>query len=332
MFDIHTITKYFNRQKNNYKLQKNNIYSKISKTNKISLNKENNKQQFNKKFNEYINRFINFLNINPNINLELFYENLKSLIIKEKGTFNKLLFIKSLTKGQYDGYDNKIVVLREDSFYSIYHELLHCASRRIIENEMNVGFHKFSVNEKNGKIIFNMGKSLNEGYTTLLEKRYFSCIEHTQKRGYVIEEFISLMLEKIVGKEEMEKLYFSADLDGLIAYLKQYSNEEDIYLFLQYFDKVFVNSKTKVKPKDAEYIYKFIAIFLLKSYIHKLGRLIQNNEINREEFLESFDEFVRLLSINAICDNKNTYYLLTPEITDQILDEVCEELDNKQKK
>ena len=61
MFDIHTITKYFNRQKNNYKLQKNNIYSKISKTNKISLNKENNKQQFNKKFNEYINRFINFL-------------------------------------------------------------------------------------------------------------------------------------------------------------------------------------------------------------------------------------------------------------------------------
>ena len=36
-----------------------------------------------------------------------------------------------------------------------------------------------------------MGKALNEGYTTLLEKRYFDSIDHIQKRGYVIEEFIS---------------------------------------------------------------------------------------------------------------------------------------------
>ena len=213
MFKVNTSIKKNNKQNRNYSLQNNNTYSKIFIH---SFDKEIN-YSFDKKFNEYINKFINFINTNPNIDLKLFYQNLKSLIIEEKRTFNQLFFIKSLTKGHYDGYDNKIVVLEEDNFYSIYHELLHCASRRIIENEMNVGFHKFSVNETNGKIIFNMGKSLNEGYTTLLEKRYFGCIEHTQKRGYVIEEFISLMLEKIVGKEVMEKLYFTADLDGLIA-------------------------------------------------------------------------------------------------------------------
>ena len=130
MFDFSTITKYLNRQKTNYKLQKNNINSKISKSTKINFDKEN-KQQFDKKFNEYINRFIDFINVNPNIDLKLFYENLKGLIIKEKRTFNYLFFIKSDTKGQYDGYDNKILVLREDNFYSIYHELLHCASRRL---------------------------------------------------------------------------------------------------------------------------------------------------------------------------------------------------------
>ena len=330
MFDFSTITKYLNRQKTNYKLQKNNINSKISKSTKINFDKEN-KQQFDKKFNEYINRFIDFINVNPNIDLKLFYENLKGLIIKEKRTFNYLFFIKSDTKGQYDGYDNKILVLREDNFYSIYHELLHCDSRRITENEMNVGFHKFVVDEKSAKITFNMGKSLNEGYTTLLEKRYFSSINHVQERGYIIEEFISLMLEKIVGKEEMEKFYFSANLDVLINHLKQFSNEEDIYSFLTYFDKILVSINKKIKPKEAEYIYKFIGGFLLKLYVYKLVMLFKNNMINNEIFLESLDDFIRLLSTKSVFDNKNTYYFLTEDFTDQILDEINEDLDNKQR-
>lgn len=328
MFGFDTIIKYFSAQKTNYILHKDNAYSKIS--NSIQLNKETN-QQFNKKFDEYINRFINFINTNPNIDLKLFYENLKSLIIKEKRTFNKFLFITSYTKGHYDGYDNKILVLKEDNFYSIYHELLHCASRRIINQQMNVGFHKFAVDEKTGKITFNLGKALNEGYTTLLEKRYFGFIEHTQKRGYVIEEFISSKLEEIVGKDEMEKLYFNADLDGLINYLKQFSNEEDVYLFLEYFDKILVTAKKKVKSEEAEYIYKFIGAFLLKVYVYKLGILIENNTINSEEFLNSMDDFIKVLSINYVFDKKNNYYFLTNDFTNQILDEIYEELDNEQK-
>ena len=196
---------------------------------------------------------------------------------------------------------------------------------------MNVGFHKFVVDEKSAKITFNMGKSLNEGYTTLLEKRYFSSINHVQERGYIIEEFISLMLEKIVGKEEMEKFYFSANLDVLINHLKQFSNEEDIYSFLTYFDKILVSINKKIKPKEAEYIYKFIGGFLLKLYVYKLVMLFKNNMINNEIFLESLDDFIRLLSTKSVFDNKNTYYFLTEDFTDQILDEINEDLDNKQR-
>lgn len=61
---------------------------------------------------------------------------------------------------------------------------------------MNVGFHKSAVNGKSGKTTFNIGKALNEGYTTLLEKRYFGSIEHTQKRGYVKEDLLHLHLSK----------------------------------------------------------------------------------------------------------------------------------------
>ena len=41
-----------------------------------------------------------------------------------------------------------------------------------------------------------MGKALTEGYTTLLEKRYFDKIEHSQKYGYQVETFIAEIVEK----------------------------------------------------------------------------------------------------------------------------------------
>ena len=327
MFNFNIITKYFNKTKNNYTIQKNNAYSKIYDSPQMLFNK-NEKYLFDEKFNKYINTFVELISKNPNIDLKLFYENLKTLIIKERKKF----FIKTHTKGHYNSYDNKIVVIEEDNFYSIYHELLHCASRKITENKMNTGFHKFVVDEKNKKILFNVGKALNEGYTTLLEKRYFDSVEHTQKRGYVIEEFIATMLEKIVTNKEMEKLYFNADFDGLISYLKDFSNEEDIYLFFKFFDKVFVNSKKKITPKEAKYFYEFIARFLLKTYICRLIYLLQNDLIKRKEFEDLFDDFVEKLSINAVYDKKNTYNFLTPEITDQILDQVNDDLDNKTKK
>lgn len=327
MFNFSIVTNYLKKYKNNYNIKKENKYYKLSKSPKLNIYR-NDTYFFDKKFNEHVNTFINFLEAKPNINLKLFYKNLKTLIIKERKKF----FIKTHTKGHYNSSDNKIVVLEDDNFYAIYHELLHCASRKIEGNKMNTGFHKFVVDENAKKILFNEGKALNEGYTTLLEKRYFSLIEHTQERGYVIEEFIASLLEKIVTSEEMEKLCFNADFDGLVNYLKDFSNEEDIYLFFKYFDKVFVNSKEKLTPKEAKYCYEFIACFLLKTYICKLIYLLQNDSITRKEFEELFDDFVEKLSINTVYDKKNTYNFLTPEITDQILDQVNDDLDNRTKK
>ena len=329
MFNFSTITKYFTKAKD-CSIQKSNVYSNILESPQIIFN-PNEKYLFDEKFNEYINTFITFISKNPNIDLKLFYENLKTLIIEEKANFNKFLFIKSCTTGRYNGYDNKILIRREDNFYSIYHELLHCASRRVINEEMNVGFHKFTVEEKTGQITSNIGKSLNEGYTTLLEKRYFGSIEHTQKRGYVKEEFISSMLEQIVGKEEMEKLYFNADLDGLIECLKQFSREKDIYLFLEYFDKILVTAKKKTRPKDAKHIYKFIGEFLLKLQTYKAIMLFESDKINGDEFLTLIDDSIILLSSKYVIYKKSTYDFLTKDLADQILDQINEDLDNKQK-
>lgn len=306
------------------------MYKIIKKTNNYDL-KYNHKNQNISKFNEYINNFINFINSNQNIDLKLFYENLKNLVIKKKTLFNKFFFIKYNIRGYYDGLKNKIVIIKEDNFYSIYHELLHCASRKIIGNEINIGFHKFIIDNKSNKIIFNMGKSLNEGYTALLEKRYFSNIKHNQKSGYIIEEFIASMIEKIIGKDHMEKLYFNADLCGLINYLKEFASYNDIILFLMYFNKISITSNVKTNPKEIEYIYKFIGAFLLKTYTYKLGRSFENNEIKYDKFKVLMNDFINELMTNSTLYNKNTYYFLTKKFACEILNQINENLDIKQK-
>jgi len=329
MFNISIITKYFTKSKK-YSIKKRNIYSNISKPPKIIYN-QNEKYLFDKKFNEYINTFITIMSKNPNINLKLFYENLKTLIIKEKKNLNNIFLIKISGRGFYDLDENKILIQRDDNFFTIYHELLHCASRKVTNTQINTGFYKFIIDKKTKKITFKIGKALTEGYTTLLEKRYFDCIEHTQKYGYSVETFIAEIVEKIVGKDEMEKLYFNADFDGLIQNLKQFSNEEDIYCFLKYFDKILITSNNRVSSKGKKHIYKSMAYFLLKSYICKLIALLQKDKITREDFENLFDEFVENLSVHYVNNKKNTYYFLTEEFTNQILDEINEDLTNKQK-
>ena len=328
MFNFSVITNYCNKLKRNYVLQKNHTYSKISKSPNINFNTEN-KYLFNNKFNEHINNFIKFIEENSNADLKLFYENLKTLIIKEKRNFNTFLFIKTSVQGHYSAYINKISVLKDDNFYSIYHELLHCASRKLIDDKLFVGFHKLIYCKKENLIIESIGTGITEGYTALLEDRYFSSLNHNNKKGYHIEKHICSFVEKIIEKDEMEKLYFSANPDGLIECLQNFSNEEDIRLFLSYLDKIC--KEKKIKPTTLKKIYMFIGAFLLKAYISKLITMFKTKEINRLEFENLFDEFIQELSSYSICDKKETYYFMTKELTDQILDEVNDALDKKQK-
>lgn len=327
---INVVLKYYNKIKKLSLIKKEAPFKKAS-LNENMKNKIDIKSLFNKKFEENIDIFTNSLKTNPNVDLTLFFENLKTLIIEEKNNFNKFIFIKTSTTGHYYGYENKITLLKEDIFYSIYHELLHCASRKYREKQLNCGFYKFIYDDKKKKTIFKLGKGLTEGYTALLEERYFNYINKNKSSSYVVEKFIAEFIERIVEKEKMEKLYFNADLDGLIKELKVFSNEEDIYSFLNYLDTILKGNKKDTTPKKLNEIYEFIARFLLKSYVCKLIALLNNKTISRSTFCNLFDDFVEELSTNVVHNKKNTYYFLTEERTNRLLGEINEALDKKEK-
>ena len=97
---------------------------------------------------------------------------------------------------------------------TIFHELFHISSFRKNEEFYTLGFHF----RKKDNSLVNCGRGINEGYTELLTHRYTD-YSSSSSVPYQINEEIARLVEMIVGQDEMEKLYFSANLDGLIEKL-----------------------------------------------------------------------------------------------------------------
>ena len=147
----------------------------------------------------------------------------------------------------------------------IAHELLHMSTSKIEENTFYCGFQQ--TNKKTG---INIGIALNEGYTEHLNQQYF--FPDYFDDSYIHEQSIAYEIEKIVGKEKMEKYYFNADLYSLIQELTKYAELEEIITFLRDFDKLHVKPvPLEQKEKDFKALRKRIA----KIYLNKQKMLLE---------------------------------------------------------
>lgn len=318
------VTKYINILKT-ISLKKENKYNfNLSKQPNIKINQLNNDEviyNFNEKFNKYIDNFILYIKKeNPNINLDLLFENLKTLTIKEKFNFNKFILFKSIIKASYDPKENTIYLLKDNYINSIYHELLHCATKTTHNEITLVGFSQ----SRNG---IEIGRGINEGYTALLEKRYFNV-----KSKYEMEKYIASLLEKIIGKEKMENLYFNADLDNVIEELKKFISEEDAIIFITYLDEISNKLKFSKPIEDVNKKISFISKFLISCYSKKIYKLYVDNLISFDDFKRENSNFINLLCIDYLTKN-NKYTFLTPEEANEFVKNLVDEtLERENKK
>lgn len=163
--------------------------------------------------------------------LSMLRKNISSLTISElSGKEKKSLY------GVYDLYDNSIRLCKEDFKDTFPHEMFHMATTKINKFFLSCGFH-FSNDE------FDLGKAINEGYSEILSYRYFG--SDISSSLYIDDVNNCWFLEKIVGKELMEKFYMSSDLFGLIQELSKYSSRADTVRFICYSDYI-LECKDKV--------------------------------------------------------------------------------------
>ena len=275
--------------------------------------KYNSLDQFNMSnpiFKQIINDFIITLKKHfPEEYLNNFYNNINELKIRDKK-------LKGLN-GQYKIDKNEIYIRNNMKVSDIrgvlYHELFHMASSAYKKGRRYSGFSQRTKSRK--KVI---GNGINEGYTELLAHRY--CEERFDV-AYVEECNIVLCLETIIGKEEMSKLYFNANLRGLIDRLQEYSNESDIIRFILSVDSLQKYYSEIITEMEFKHSLNIAYIFLLKTYIKKQEKEYKENNITIDEFIDRIAEYIFSLKLVSSSSKETTYSLEMKNILRTVLED-----------
>lgn len=255
----------------------------------------------------------------PREDLINFFNNINELRVKNKRFSIWNFILQRNTIACYNVKSNKILV---GAKWALYHELFHMACSININGILYSGFSQSSFRPN----ILALGRGLNEGYTDLLAVRYFGHKGITI--SYKFEADIAEKLELIVGQQKMESLYLNSNLHGLIDELKEYSSEEEIMNFicgLDFLSEHLNNNSLKMLKKGMLVRrLKEVNEFLLKAYIIKLKKQIENETLQVDKAVNLLSDYISALGL-SITIKKNTYTYLTIDRITEIFEEVLGE-------
>lgn len=204
-----------------------NSTEKLVIKNKPSIKNEIEYDKFGE-YKELVKEFVRiFKNNFSDDQINNLLSNLETLSIKKEipnklfnfSTFNSLAYYNSL--------ENEIVMETDDYKYiknTLYHELLHVASRREKGNDYYCGFDIRNI----------IGIGLNEDYTEYLLEKYFKEEANYEKRANFLR-----IIENIIGEERLEELYFNADLPTFINELSKYTDKKEAIRLLYEYDALY---------------------------------------------------------------------------------------------
>ena len=235
------------------------------------------------KYNSVVEKFKSVLDEKlPHCNNRGFYERIERLQLYEKEKHH----LNPTASGRY--YDRKNILeiylknIKSESCLSeeqqkeevITHELLHMATTYQKGSVILCGFGQSIGNN------FRQGIGINEGYTELLNMRYFN--HKIPSHAYLEEQLIALGFEQIIGRKKMESLYFDADLMGLIKEVEKYAPAHEITQIIGQLDKAMEIQKTS---KD-EYIaiIRDIRAKLANINMEKQRHLLMSGQITTDEY------------------------------------------------
>ena len=228
--------------------------------------------------------------------LKFLRRNISSLSVSKYNEVNRLKYRASEETGAaYWVKENKVIIYEyDDILISIFHELLHMSSSMYKDGINYSGF------SQTGPRNFRIGNGLNEGYTQLLCKRYFSDQKINNSYPYFVH--YAKLLERIVGKDRMQSYYMSADLRSLIEDLKQYSSEEEIMRFINNLDFIFFEvgyftSENHLIREELTNIMQEINTFIVNAFIEKYKdstiRFYESGQFDK--MIKSKEEFNELI-------------------------------------
>lgn len=224
---------------------------------------------------EYLKNFLNVMNENfEEKDLRNLYDNITWLLVKRKR------FLKS--DGEYEVLENILSYHKNNDPDSINHELLHLSANPYDDSDVSSGF-SYTVDD------ITIGRGIDEGYTELMNKRYFNS---KSQNTYEKEVFVMEQLEKLVGQKNMEKYYLNANLYQLIKSLQNYYSLEEIERFICALDFINIYDEKRFLADiewEEYFVQKDITIlFLFKGFIKNINK-------NNIDLKETIINYINLL-------------------------------------
>jgi len=262
-----------------YKMRKN---PQIKKTPKVECQKKEVSFDKDKLIINYYKKIIKL----KHCNLDFFYNNIATLKLDKRPTLRK-----HNISANYYLINKNIISLTDDD--SISHELTHMSTSCYDKPDSFCGFSQDQ-----------LANGLNEGYTELISRRYFD----SDRYSYIAEVKIANNLERIVGKEKMEQLFFEANLYELIEMLSKYDSKDNVLKFINSIDfisEVIDDSWMRDRfIKKIKRSLKFVNLCMLKWYVLKQKELYDKKKITYNGLISKIKNFSEnLTSIKDMDDN-----------------------------
>lgn len=193
-------------------------------------------------------------------------------------------------------------IIEFESKRSAYHETLHMASS-CYDSETDILFSGFSYTSKKEEI----GVGITEGYVELLcdrDERNGRSIPRIYDDGTYIVEYeyvkqLARQLEIIIGKEKLEKIFFTSGYNGLIDEFKKLGkSEKEILKFFKNCDIAVLNEGYSIKPFEKRTLeaQRFLYDICLEKFPEKkekfeYEKLYKSNESRSLICDRYYDEF-----------------------------------------
>ncbi len=226
-----------------------------------------------------------FINKTSNFNFRNINKTLETLNITNIKFPESLLKIK---EGDYSIIENEIRI-RKDKIDSLYHELFHAFTSWREDSAIGCGFYQEDLG-------YNIGSSLDEGYTDLLFKDIFN-----NEINYTVEANIANKLQLILTKEKMQEMYTSNNLIDIVEFLSQYSSKQESVSFIILMDKL---DKYNYENKKTIRLMNILSNYLVDIYINDLVIKYQSGMITYTDIHDKLGAFKEEFVKYAFDDKK----------------------------
>jgi len=283
--------------------------------------------------NKIFKRFIEDLNKDRKKDMTFFLNNLETVKIKK---VSKLKGVVSGAGAQYSMDKNIIEIIDHDRFDDfIDHELLHMSSSILDENgNIYSGFI-----QARGE--YGIGYGLDEGYTSLLDDRYFlhrtKVKEVENLQIYQVVKTLAKRVEEFIGQEKMEDLYFSANLLDLIQILGKYTSVSSAMQFVHNIDEILMLYE-QAAFRNIPFCFKKYAecmLFICEAWLYRIDEGYINGQLNKEEYIQCLDMIKQLLnarlSLNVLPIKSYKIDKFYPQMKNRVAKRLEKKYSNKRK-